>query len=520
MALRRPTIFRTHTSQTPFLNNVPLTANGDKNKLLVSHGRPPWYGQDGKPLTDAFVIGIAGGSASGKTHVAQEIVRSLDSIPSVVIMSQDSFYKEHTAEELELAFANQYDFDHPDAIDMPLFAQCLRDLKECKQANMPIYSFTEHQRMKQRKYLYGANIVIVEGIMALQDPQLRDLYDVKIFVQCDSDLMLARRIKRDVAERGRSVDGILEQYLRFVKPAYDHFVAPTARYADIIVPGVRNAVAIDLITTHVRKKLSERSFQFRDKLARADSLVHIVTSPTVTTNATCNLIVLPQTPQLRGIYTILRDKETSREDFIFYADRLATLICEKAMEVLPFKNINVSTPTGAIADGKDVDMDNPIRQICSVTIVRAGGMLEMGLRRVMRDIAIGSLLIQSDPSSGEPMLLHSMLPFVVQRREESKDAWVFLLDAQIGTGAAALMAIRVLLDHGVAEDHIVFVTFLGVPRGGMAVIRKTFPGIRFVCGAVDDGLEEAWLHHEDGTPGRRVWSITPGMGNIGDRYYM
>ncbi|GAB1525085.1 hypothetical protein RhiTH_008242 [Rhizoctonia solani] len=375
-------------------------------------------------------------------------------------MSQDSFYKEHTAEELELAFANQYDFDHPDAIDMPLFAQCLRDLKGCRQANVPIYSFTEHQRMEQRKYLYGANIIIVEGIMALQDPQLRDLYDVKIFVQCDSDLMLARRIKRDVAERGRDVDGILEQYLRFVKPAYDYFVAPTARYADIV--GVRNA----------------------------------------------------------GIYTILRDKETSREDFIFYADRLATLICEKAMEVLPFKNINVSTPTGAIADGKDVDMDNPIRQICSVTIVRAGGMLEKGLRRVMRDIAIGSLLIQSDPSSGEPMLLHSMLPSVVQRREESGDAWVFLLDAQIGTGAAALMAIRVLLDHGVAEDHIIFVTFLGVPRGGMAVIRKTFPGIRFVCGAVDDGLQEAWLHHEDGTPGRRLWSITPGMGNIGDRYYM
>ncbi|KEP48634.1 uridine-cytidine kinase [Rhizoctonia solani 123E] len=512
MALRRPTIFRTHTSQTPFLNNVPLST-GEKNKLLVSHGRPPWYGQDGKPLTDAFVIGIAGGSASGKTHVAQEIVRSLDSIPSVIIMSQDSFYKEHTPEELVLAFANNY--ANPDAIDMPLFAQCLRDLKSCKQANVPIYSFTAHQRMKHRKYLYGANIIIVEGIMALQDPQLRELYDVNIFVQCDSDLMLARRIKRDVAERGRDVEGILQQYLRFVKPAYDNFVAPTAR--QVIVPGVKNSVAIDLITTHVRKKLSERSFQFRDKLARADSLVHIPTSPTASTD---NLVVLRQTPQLRGIYTILRDRETSREDFIFYSDRLATLICEKAMELLPFKNITVRTPTGAIADGKDVKMDNPIRQICSVTIVRAGGMLEMGLRRVMRDVAIGSLLIQSDPSSGEPMLLHSMLPSVVQRREESGDAWVFLLDAQIGTGAAALMAIRVLLDHGVTEDHIIFVTFLGVPRGGMAVIRKTFPGIRFVCGAVDDGLEERWLHNEDGTPGRRVWSITPGMGNIGDRYYM
>lgn len=82
------------------------------------------------------------------------------------------------------------------------------------------------------------------------------------------------------------------------------------------------------------------------------------------------------------------------------------------------------------------------------------------------------------------------------------------------------MAIRVLLDHGVAEEHIVFVTFLGIPRGGMAVIRKAFPQIRFVCGAIDDGLQEVWLQNDDGTPGRRVWSITPGMGNIGDRYYM
>lgn len=520
MAARRPTIFRSQSSHTPFLANATLSG-GDKNKLLVSHGRPPWYGQDGKPLTDAFVIGIAGGSASGKTHVAQEIVRSLDSIPSVIIMSQDSFYKEHTPEELVMAFANQYDFDHPDAIDMPLFAQCLRDLKSCRQANVPIYSFTEHQRMKTKKYLYGANIIIVEGIMALQDPALRDLYDVKIFVQCDSDLMLARRIKRDVAERGRSVEGILEQYLRFVKPAYDHFVAPTARYADIIVPGSKNAVAIDLITTHIRKKLAERSNQFRAKMANSDSLVHVIDSPTTSTmDPSSSLIVLPQTPQLKGIYTILRDRETSREDFIFYADRLATLICEKAMDVLPFKDITVVTPTGAVAEGKDVTFDNPERQICAITIVRAGGMLEMGLRRVLRDIAIGSLLIQSDPTTGEPMLLHSMLPAVVQRREESGSAWVFLLDAQIGTGAAALMAIRVLLDHGVQEDHIVFVTFLGVPKGGMAVIRKAFPQIRFVCGAVDDGLQEVWLQNPDGTPGRRVWSITPGMGNIGDRYYI
>ncbi|KAF8753442.1 uridine kinase family [Rhizoctonia solani] len=334
---------------------------------------------------------------------------------------------------------------------MPLFAQCLRDLKGCRQANVPIYSFTEHQRMEQRKYLYGANIIIVEGIMALQDPQLRDLYDVKIFVQCDSDLMLARRIKRDVAERGRDVDGILEQY------------------ADIV--GVRNAVAIDLITTHIRKKLSERSFQFRDKLARADSLVHIITSPTVTTDTSCNLIVLPQTPQLRA-------RDLTRR-FHFLRGPIGHPDLREGNGGLPFKNINVSTPTGAIADGKDVDMDNPIRQICSVTIVRAGGMLEKGLRRVMRDIAIGSLLIQSDPSSGSRCycIVCSHRLFKGGKKVGMRGCSYSMPSSCLDRNwSAALMAIRVLLDHGVAEDHIIFVTFLGVPRGGMAVIRKTFQG--------------------------------------------
>ncbi|ELU40731.1 armadillo/beta-catenin/plakoglobin [Rhizoctonia solani AG-1 IA] len=464
------------------------------NKLLVSHGRPPWYGQDGKPLTDAFVIGIAGESTTRSSGIFSHQAISKAVLPA----ASDTFCRHYVpgfilqrtyCGGIGAGFCKPI---YPDAIDMPLFAQCLRDLKGCRQANVPIYSFTEHQRMEQRKYLYGANIIIVEGIMALQDPQLRDLYDVKIFVQCDSDLMLARRIKRDVAERGRDVDGILEHkerrcdrshYDTHPQEAFRTFFPVQGQVSSCGFPGPHN------------------------HLSNCDDR-HILQSDCVTPN-----------PAIKGTFDVMYG-ETSREDFIFYADRLATLICEKAMEVLPFKNINVSTPTGAIADGKDVDMDNPIRQICSVTIVRAGGMLEKGLRRVMRDIAIGSLLIQSDPSSGEPMLLHSMLPSVVQRREESGDAWVFLLDAQIGTGAAALMAIRVLLDHGVAEDHIIFVTFLGVPRGGMAVIRKTFPGIRFVCGAVDDGLQEAWLHHEDGTPGRRLWSITPGMGNIGDRYYM
>lgn len=118
-------------------------------------------------------------------------------------LPQDSFYKHHTPEEIALAHASKFDFDHPDSLDMPLFAECLTDLKQNKQTNIPIYSFNSHQRLPETKYLYGASIIIAEGIMALQDPALRNLYDLKVFVQCDSDVMLARRIKRDVTERGR-----------------------------------------------------------------------------------------------------------------------------------------------------------------------------------------------------------------------------------------------------------------------------------------------------------------------------
>lgn len=138
-----------------------------KNTVLSSHGRPPWYGENGLPLSNAFVIAIAGGSASGKTYVSRQIVKSLGSTPTVVIMSQDSFYKRHTEEEIALAHANHFDFDHPDAIDMDMFAACLADLKACRQTNMPIYSFKEHQRLDQSKYLYGAAIIIGRSFYSL-----------------------------------------------------------------------------------------------------------------------------------------------------------------------------------------------------------------------------------------------------------------------------------------------------------------------------------------------------------------
>ncbi|KAJ7931546.1 armadillo/beta-catenin/plakoglobin [Mycena leptocephala] len=480
-----------------------------KNTVLVSHGRPPWYGENGERICDAFVVGIAGGSGSGKTHVARQIVRSLGSIPSVVILSQDSFYKRHTPEELVLAHASLFDFDHPDSIDMPMFAACLSDLKSCQQSNIPVYSFVTHQRLEEPKYLYGAAIIIAEGIMALQDPGLRELYDLKLFVQCDSDLMLARRIKRDVAERGRDVEGILEQYLRFVKPAYDNYVLPSQRHADIIVPGSNNAVAIDLICTHIRRMLHERSNHFRQRWP-----FHICTPA-----QDLNLTVLPQTRQLQGIFTILRSNTCKLQDFIFFVDRLSTLLMEYALQYLPYGPKTVITPTEAAFTGKVMTA----KYICGVSILRSGGTLERGFRRVLNDVPMGSLLVPSNITDGEPLMLHLMLPVCIRKRHMAEEAWVFLLDAQIGTGASAFMAIRILLDHGVKPQHIIFVTFLVAQGGGISILRRAFPDIKIVTAGVDDVMQEGWIDGSEGEEnpqGRQVWSMLPGLGQIADRYYL
>ncbi|KAJ6531826.1 armadillo beta-catenin plakoglobin [Mycena capillaripes] len=461
-----------------------------------------------------------GGSGSGKTHVARQIVRSLGSIPSVVILSQDSFYKRHTPEELVLAHANAFDFDHPDSIDMPMFAACLADLKACKQSNIPVYSFVTHQRLEEPKYLYGAAIIIAEGIMALQDPGLREVYDLKLFVQCDTDLMLARRIKRDVEERGRSVDGILEQYLRFVKPAYDNYVLPSQRHADIIVPGQNNAVAIDLICTHIRRKLLERSNYFRQKMA----IPHLYLSPSGRSIPECtledlNLTILPQTRQLQGIFTLLRSKTSSRQDFIFFVDRLSTLLMEYALQFLPYATRTVTTPVEVAFSGKVMNA----KYVCGVSILRSGGTLERGFRRVLNDVPMGSLLVPSNTTDGEPLMLHVMLPVCIRKRHMAEEAWVFLLDAQIGTGASAFMAIRILLDHGVKPQHIIFVTFLVARGGGVSVLRRAFPEIKIVTAAVDDVMQEDWIDGSQGegdSPGRLVWSMVPGLGQIADRYYL
>ncbi|GMK55938.1 hypothetical protein CspeluHIS016_0209940 [Cutaneotrichosporon spelunceum] len=542
--LRRPTI--------------PARASfGGKNVVMASRGRAPWYTPDGQPVP-AYVIGIAGGSSSGKTSVARAICKGLNNIPTVLILSQDAFYKHHTPEEIQQAMNNDFDFDHPDSIDMELFAQCLHDLKQGHATEIPVYSFQEHQRLKEKQYLYGASVIIVEGIMALQAPEMRELYDLKVFVNCDSDLMLARRIRRDTVERGRDVDGILDQYLRFVKSSYDNFVQPSSKYADVIVPGHHNDTAIELLVTHLQRQLDARSLRFRRELVELNSMAP-------TPNEELSLQLVPQTNQLLAIMTILRNANTKRGEFVFYADRLSTLIVEAALADLPRQPKDITTANGVPFRGVDGDDSN----IVGVSILRSGGPFANGLRRVIRDVPLGSILIQSDPKSGEPLLINLKLPLSLHSREQAKTMHVLLLDSQMGTGAAALMAIRVLLDHGVPESSITFLTFL-VSRYAVHSVHRAFPSVRIATAAVDDHLDEVRLPiapghtlgevSADGDFGARVvamqddvidfgsdgeletptgdrlgislrfsrierkekiaWVVKPGMGHIGDRYYL
>lgn len=203
-----------------------------------------------------FIIGVCGGTASGKTSVCEDILRKLEN-QRVVIISQDSFYCP-LSEEI-IADVGNYNFDHPNAFDWPLLQDVLGGIKAGKKVDIPQYSFLIHSRLKESTPLYGADVILFEGILAFYTQELRDTMDLKLFVDTDADTRLSRRVMRDITERGRTLQGVLHQYETFVKPAFEEYILPTKKYADVIIPrGIDNQVAIKLIVQHIRTKLDER----------------------------------------------------------------------------------------------------------------------------------------------------------------------------------------------------------------------------------------------------------------------
>ena len=203
-----------------------------------------------------LIIGIAGGSGSGKTTVVKAITEQLKE--NVVVIPQDSYYKDlgHLSEEEKRV----HNFDHPESIDFDLLRAQLKDLKEGKAVEQPIYSYITCGRSNETVNVKPADVIIVEGILIFSDPKLRKLMDIKIFVDADDDDRLMRVMARDIVERGKTVEWVIERYSKTVKPMYLQFIEPSKRYADIIIPqGGHNKVAIDVISATIEKSLADCS---------------------------------------------------------------------------------------------------------------------------------------------------------------------------------------------------------------------------------------------------------------------
>jgi uridine kinase len=204
-----------------------------------------------------FIIGVCGGTASGKTTVCALLEEHLVD-EHVAMLPSDAFYKELTEEEKRQAYANEYNFDSPASIAFNDLLTSATKLANWEDVEIPQYDFSTHSRKKETTFLKSKPIIIVEGILVFCDPQLRDLCDLKIFVECDADIRLARRLVRDIQERGRDLQGALHQYFKFVKPSFDEWVEPCKRYADVIIPNIGpciNEVAIDVIVQHIKAQL-------------------------------------------------------------------------------------------------------------------------------------------------------------------------------------------------------------------------------------------------------------------------
>ena len=221
---------------------------------------PPPPGALGSAQAKPLIIGIAGGTGSGKSTVARRVAEALSggaTGASVAFIDMDAYYKNFAS----LAFAERrrINWDHPDAFDIDLFVDHLLRLSGGAAIDKPVYDFVEHVRSPRTVRIEPSDVVVVDGILLFVDARVRELCDVKIYVDADADVRLVRRLKRDMSHRGRPLDEILEQYLSTVRPMHQQFVEPSKRYADVIVPrGGHNAIAIEMIVAKIQRRLTAR----------------------------------------------------------------------------------------------------------------------------------------------------------------------------------------------------------------------------------------------------------------------
>ncbi|KAL0331913.1 UNVERIFIED_CONTAM: Uridine kinase-like protein 5 [Sesamum calycinum] len=345
-----------------------------------------------------------------------------------------------------------------EAFDTELLLSCIAKLRQGGAVSIPNYDFKTHKSIEPARMVNPSDVIILEGILVLHDSRVRDLMNMKIFVDTDSDVRLARRIQRDTVERGRNVENVLDQYAKFVKPSFEEFILPTKKHADIIIPrGADNDVAIDLIVQHIRTKLGQHD--------------------------------------LCKIYPIF-----------FYTidipDRLIRLVVEHGLGHLPFTEKQITTPTGSIYCGVVF-----CKRLCGVSVIRSGESMENALRACCKGIKIGKILIHGEGKHGR-QLIYEKLPSDIASRH------VLLLDPVLASGMpltrsqinrihndpcpinsctmirnSAVKAISVLLSKGVPESNIIFLNLIASPQGIHAVCKK-FPRLKIVTSEIDTTLNK------------------------------
>ena len=205
-------------------------------------------------MEDILVIGIAGGSGSGKTTLMKNLVNRFGEV--VTVLSHDNYYRRH--DDLPYEQRSKLNYDEPSALETDLMVRQLRQLKSGQAIDCPVYDFAVHNRSDETLHLLPRRVIIVEGIMIFENKELRDLMDIKIFVDTDADIRLCRRVKRDVNKRGRSLESVLTQYQTTVKPMHELYVEPTKKFADLVVPeGGKNLVALDMIVGRIQRQLDK-----------------------------------------------------------------------------------------------------------------------------------------------------------------------------------------------------------------------------------------------------------------------
>jgi uridine kinase len=208
-------------------------------------------------MTRPFLIGIAGGTGSGKTTVARRIYESLH-LDAAVFIDHDAYYKE--LGHLPLEERERMNFDHPDSLDNDLLLGHLGELIAGRPIHKPVYDFTRHTRAEETVRVEPRAVILVDGILLFVDPRLRELFDLKIFVDTEADVRFIRRMRRDIAKRGRSLESVIDQYLGTVRPMHFEFVEPSKRYADVILPrGGQNTAGIEVVAARIRERLAEKA---------------------------------------------------------------------------------------------------------------------------------------------------------------------------------------------------------------------------------------------------------------------